>query len=78
MNSNLAHNLLNVLILIVSAMAMMDWTAFFEPGTAAAIVAGMTALKLVMNMIRDGVTGMVKEQPPVVQEPAEIDYSGER
>lgn len=65
MNSNLFHNIINALIAVLAAMATMDWTIFFTPETATAIVGGLSALKLIINVVRDGFAGLVKEQPPV-------------
>lgn len=65
MNTNMLHNVINILIIVISAMGAMDWTEFVDPETAAGIVGALSALKLVMNMLRDGFTGLVKVQPPV-------------
>lgn len=70
MNSNLFHNILNLLQLVVAALVGYDYTQLgVSTETALLIVAGMTfvanALKMVINITRDGVTGLVKAQPPV-------------
>lgn len=65
MNMNLAHNILNLLIVIFGSMAGFDFTAFFSVAVAGQITAGLAALKLVMNALRDGLDGMTKPQPPV-------------
>lgn len=64
-NTNTLHNVINVLILAIAAMATFDWTLFFDAKTAAMVVGGLSLSKLVINAIRDGVSGMVKIQPPV-------------
>lgn len=68
--SNLIHNVLNVLVVVLTAAAGFDWTALLsvfglDPALAAKIAAGCVALKLAINAIRDGLTGLIKEQPPV-------------
>lgn len=68
MNTNLAHNIINVLGLIVSLLAgfeFVDWTAWYTPETALKIVSGLLIAKISINTIRDGITGLVKPQPPV-------------
>ncbi len=70
MNTNLFHNILNVLLLVVAALATFDWTVFgLDPTTTVKLVGGLalaqTILKIVLNVYRDGLTGLVKEQPPV-------------
>ncbi|MCC7047213.1 MAG: hypothetical protein IT562_10910 [Alphaproteobacteria bacterium] len=68
MNTNLLHNILNVAIVIVGAMGAFDWTGVgLNPELAVKIVAGLGTLKLVMNALRDGLSGMTKPQPPVQQ-----------
>lgn len=70
MNTNLIHNILNVLGLLVGAVVTFDWTALgASPATAAAIAGAVlfaqNAIKLVLNVLRDGVAGLAKTQPPV-------------
>jgi len=66
MNSNVWHNLLNLLIALVGSLAAYDWTGFgFTPEIAGMIVAGLGVVKLLINAVRDGIGGMVKTQPPV-------------
>lgn len=64
-NINALHNLLNILIIVVPALATYDWSAFFDAETALKIVGGLGLLKIVINALRDGVPGLVKQQPPV-------------
>lgn len=65
-NTNTAHNVLNVLISIVAVWGMFDWsTVGIQPQTALKIVAIMGLIKLTMNAVRDGIKGMVEQQPPV-------------
>lgn len=69
-NTNLIHNVLNIVGLIIGLFLVYDFTALgFSPQTAA-LIAGWTLfldkiIKLGINITRDGVTGLFKEQPPV-------------
>ena len=65
-NTNFAHNCINVLIVALPALEVFDWTPFFDAETSLKIVGGLGLAKIAINAIRDGVTGMVKTQPPVV------------
>lgn len=70
MNTNLIHNILNVVGLIVGALITYDWTILGLPPSTAATIAGVVLLadkiiKLLINVTRDGLTGLVKDQPPV-------------
>lgn len=65
MNTNLLHNMLNAAIGAVVALHEIDWTAFFSAETSLKIVGGLAVLKILINLVRDGVTGLAKPQPPV-------------
>jgi hypothetical protein len=67
MNSNLIHNILNLLIAVIAALAAFDWTALVAPTTAGMIVSGLAFAKLAINFFRDGPAGMTKPQPPVIK-----------
>lgn len=64
-NTNFLHNCINVAIVALPALEVFDWTPFFTEATALKIVGLLGLAKIVINAWRDGVTGMVKEQPPV-------------
>ncbi|AYG66743.1 MULTISPECIES: hypothetical protein [unclassified Rhizobium] len=79
-NTNILHNVLNVLIalsaLIVAILLSTGCTqladgtlecsqSFAGPGYTAAVVAALSTLKIVVNIMRDGVAGLIKPQPPV-------------
>ena len=65
-NYNSIHNALNSVILLAGAWAGFDFTVFgFGPTAAGKIIAACGFTKLTMNALRDGLAGMVKEQPPV-------------
>lgn len=65
MNTNFLHNVLNILIVLVPALATFDWTAFFSPEVSLKIVGALGLIKLSINAYRDGVSGMAAPQPPV-------------
>jgi len=79
-NTNTLHNVLNVLIalsaLVVAILLSTGCTqladgtlecsqSFVAPGYTAAIVAALSMLKIAVNIMRDGVSGLIKPQPPV-------------
>lgn len=67
-NTNALHNLLNTLITLIAAGAFtgFDWTLFgLTDSVALKITGALGLLKLVINAVRDGPTGMVAPQPPV-------------
>jgi len=50
----------------LTAVALLpEVQAILPPEIAVAVASGAATLKLVINVLRDGVTGLVKEQPPV-------------
>lgn len=65
MNTNAIHNAINFLIALISALTVFDWSQFFTPEQAMMIVGGLSLAKLLINVFRDGLSGLVKEQPPV-------------
>jgi hypothetical protein len=80
MNSNLIHNILNVLIAVsagVTALflatgcttlasgALECSQSWINPSIAAIAITAMGVLKVVINVVRDGFGGLVKPQPPV-------------
>jgi hypothetical protein len=72
LNSNTLHNLISLILLVVGALGTFDWTSLgATPETAVHIVSALalvtSVLKLLVNVSRDGVTGLVKPQPPVKQ-----------
>lgn len=69
-NTNLLHNILNIVGLIVGAMITFDWGDLgLSPTQAATIAAGVLfadkVIKLGINITRDGLSGLIKNQPPV-------------
>lgn len=80
LNTNAFHNVLNVLIALSASMIAVllatgctqfaDGTlecsqSFIGPGFAAAAAAALSTLKIIINIMRDGVAGLIKPQPPV-------------
>lgn len=80
MNSNLVHNVLNILIAVMSLVtaillatgctALPNGTlecsaSSISPTVTTGIVAVMGVAKTLINIVRDGPAGLVKRQPPV-------------
>lgn len=66
MNTNMIHNVLNVAMIVVAGLAGFDYVGLgLDPVLAGKIVATLGAVKMVINVLRDGVTGLTKPQPPV-------------
>jgi hypothetical protein len=71
MNTNALHNILNLLGLIVGSLIFFDWAGLgFSAATAASISSGFLmadkVIKIAMNILRDGLGGLFKVQPPVI------------
>jgi hypothetical protein len=71
-NTNMIHNILNLIGLIIGALITFDWTTLGFSAEHAAIFAGAVLMadkiiKLAMNVLRDGVVGLFLRQPPVVR-----------
>lgn len=65
MNTNLIHNILNVSIALVAALSTPEVIALLPPEIAVKVVGGLAAAKLIINTFRDGLSGLIKDQPPV-------------
>ncbi len=65
MNTNMVHNAINFVIALLAALELFDWTAFFPAEKAMMIVGVLALVKIVINVTRDGLAGMAKDQPPV-------------
>lgn len=66
MNTNLLHNILNVAMIVIAGLAGFDFVGMgIDPVTAGKIVAVLGSIKMVINVLRDGVAGLTKPQPPV-------------
>lgn len=80
MNSNLFHNIANVASLVLAGLTGilvasgcvslptggMDCSgSWISPAVTSFAIMGLQGLKLVVNVVRDGLGGLVKEQPPV-------------
>lgn len=70
-NTNMIHNVLNLVALLLAALIGYDWTQIGLTGEQAAsllamLLAAQNILKLVLNVMRDGLLGLFKRQPPVV------------
>jgi len=64
-NSNLFHNILNVAIALVAIVSLPEVMALIPPEIGLSIAGIAATLKVVINVIRDGIGGLAKEQPPV-------------
>lgn len=67
MNSNFFHNILNVVMALTAVALLPEVQAVLPPQWAVAIASGAATLKLVVNVLRDGLDGLTKPQPPVVK-----------
>jgi hypothetical protein len=57
---------LNIAMIVIAGLAGFDFVGMgIDPVTAGKIVAGLGAVKMVINVLRDGITGLTKPQPPV-------------
>jgi hypothetical protein len=65
MNSNLVHNILNVAIALIAVMSLPEVMAFIPPSIALPLVGALATAKTIINVIRDGLAGLMKPQPPV-------------
>jgi hypothetical protein len=80
LNTNALHNTLNILIslsgLLVAILLASGCTqlangalecsqSFVSPQITAYAIAGLGALKVFVNIVRDGLSGLIKPQPPV-------------
>jgi len=80
MNANMFHNAANVLSLVLAGMtaillasgcaqdasgAISCAQSWINPTYTTMAVAALQGLKLVVNVVRDGLAGLIKVQPPV-------------
>ncbi|GAC1042238.1 hypothetical protein [Rhizobium sp. No.120] len=79
-NSNLVHNIINVVIILVAAITagLSAWgcmtlptgaidcsASTIPPQYSGALIALLGVLKVAINISRDGLSGLSKPQPPV-------------
>ncbi len=67
MNSNLVHNILNIAIALIAVLSLPEVMAFIPPSIALPLVGALATAKTIINLIRDGLGGLAKPQPPVEQ-----------
>lgn len=65
MNTNLIHNVLNWAIALVAVFSLPEVMALIPPDLAVKIAGSLAIIKSVINVFRDGLGGLVKNQPPV-------------
>lgn len=64
-NTNSLHNLLNLALAVLASMEGFNWLSLFDSETSLKVAAFIGLAKLAINIYRDGVTGLIKAQPPV-------------
>jgi hypothetical protein len=64
-NTNTLHNAINIVMVALPVLEQFDWTPFMSSETALKVSGTLALTKLLINAVRDGVSGMAKEQPPV-------------
>ncbi len=65
MNTNLIHNLLNGAMAIVAVLSVPEIVALIPPQYAVMILGAAATAKTIINVVRDGLSGLTKSQPPV-------------
>lgn len=65
MNTNLVHNILNIAMALTAVALIPEVQAVLPPEIAVTVASIAATLKLVINIVRDGVSGLTKNQPPV-------------
>jgi xanthine/uracil permease len=80
-NFNFLHNLINVVIIALGAALIasgceqlatgaLDCSkSWINPQITTIAITALAALKVIMNVLRDGLFGLIKVQPPVVDKP---------
>ncbi len=86
MNSNLFHNIANVAMVLLaaataallatgctqSAAGVLDCSgSFIDAKYTAIAIMLLGGLKIVVNVVRDGLSGLSKPQPPVSKSPSQ-------
>jgi len=64
-NTNMLHNFLNVAIAIVAILSLPEVVSLLPPEMGIVIAGVIGVLKTLINLFRDGPTGLFKNQPPV-------------
>jgi len=79
-NTNLFHNIANLASLVLAGMTavLLDSgcsqdgdglfdcsTSFINPTYTTAAIAALQVIKIIVNVLRDGLDGLAKPQPPV-------------
>jgi len=81
MNSNFFHNLANIAVVVIAAVTAIltstgcttladgslecSASSWLSPELAATVIAVIGGVKILVNIFRDGITGLTKPQPPV-------------
>lgn len=65
-NTNTLHNVLNITAAALATLEYVDFNPFFDdPKMTAMVVSGILITKIIVNVFRDGLAGLVANQPPV-------------
>lgn len=65
MNTNFLHNLMNWAMAVIAAVSVPEFVGMLPPELAVKLVGALAIVKSMINVFRDGVSGLVKNQPPV-------------
>ena len=65
MNTNLFHNILNIVMALTAVALLPEVQSILPAEVAVAVASGAATLKLIVNVLRDGLGGLAKNQPPV-------------
>lgn len=67
MNTNFAHNIMNVVVMLIGTLIAVDWSTFgLSPEMTGMVIAALGFIKLLMNAFRDGPANMASPQPAVI------------
>lgn len=65
MNTNFLHNIMNWAMALIAAFSVPEVVGLLPPDVAVKLVGALAVVKSMINVFRDGVAGLVKNQPPV-------------
>lgn len=81
MNTNLIHNIINIAMILIAGLTAVltamgcatlpggdlecSNVQFLTPTLATTVITVLGIVKVLINVVRDGIKGLVKEQPPV-------------
>lgn len=81
MNTNLIHNIINITMILIAGLTAVltalgcttlpggdlecSNVQFLTPTLATTVITVLGIVKVLINVVRDGIKGLVKDQPPV-------------